>query len=40
MGYRHSGLLTPSLRETFYYHVGWEKSQKINRDVAPIRYNE
>jgi len=39
-GYRHSGSLTPSLRETFYYHVGWEKSKKVNRDVAPIRYNE
>jgi rhamnosyltransferase len=39
-GYRHSGLITPSLRQTFYYHVGWDKSKKIKRDMDPIRYNE
>jgi len=39
-GYRHSSLLTPSLRQTFYYHVGWERSAPAKRDVDPIRYNE
>ncbi len=40
LGYRHSSLLTPDLRQTFYYHVGWEKSAPAKRDVEPIRYNE
>jgi rhamnosyltransferase len=39
-GYRHSSLLTPNLRQTFYYHIGWEKSTVIKRKVEPIRYNE
>ena len=39
-GYRHSGMLTPDLRQTFYYHVGWEKTAPAKRDVEPIRYNE
>jgi rhamnosyltransferase len=39
-GYRHSGLLTPDLRQTFYYHIGWEKAKHARRDVEPIRYNE
>lgn len=39
-GYRQSGLLTPDLRQTFYYHVGWEKTEPAKRDVEPIRYNE
>ena len=39
-GYRHSGLISPSLRQTFYYHVGWDRSKEISRDVDPIRYNE
>ncbi|MBI4731589.1 MAG: glycosyltransferase family 2 protein [Chloroflexi bacterium] len=39
-GYRHSSLLTPDLRQTFYYHVGWEKPVSEKRDVEPIRYNE
>lgn len=38
-GYRHSSLLTPDLRQTFYYHAGWEKSASSGRDVDPIRYN-
>jgi rhamnosyltransferase len=37
-GYRHPGLLTPDLRQTFYYHVGWEKTTPVQRDVEPIRY--
>lgn len=40
LGYRHPGLLTPDLRQTFYYHVGWEKTAPVKREVEPIRYNE
>ncbi|MEW6094738.1 MAG: glycosyltransferase family 2 protein [Chloroflexota bacterium] len=40
LGYRQSGALTPDLRQTFYYHVGWEKSTPTERDVEPIRYSE
>jgi glycosyltransferase involved in cell wall biosynthesis len=39
-GYRHSGLLTPELRQTFYYHVGWERNQPVRRDILPIDYKE
>ena len=38
-GYRHSSLLTSELRQTFYYHVGWEKTKPSRRDVEPIKYN-
>ena len=40
LGYRHASLLTPDLRQTFYYHLGWEKITSTKRDVEPIRYNE
>jgi glycosyltransferase involved in cell wall biosynthesis len=40
LGYRRAGPLTPDLRQTFYYHVGWEKPNAVKRDVKPIRYNE
>lgn len=40
IGYRPSGLLTPELRQTFYYPVGWQKAQSVERDVERIRYNE
>jgi len=39
-GYRQSSPLTPELRQTFYYHVGWEKTKSARREVEPIRYNE
>jgi rhamnosyltransferase len=39
-GYRHSSPLTPELRQTFYYHVGWEKDKPTRRKVEPIRYND
>jgi rhamnosyltransferase len=39
-GYRHSSPLTPELRQTFYYHIGWEKTKSAPRQVEPIRYNE
>jgi glycosyltransferase involved in cell wall biosynthesis len=40
LGYRQSGLLTPDLCQTFYYHVGWEKTESAKRDMKPIQYNE
>ncbi len=39
-GYRHSSPLTPELRQTFYYHVGWEKTQPSRREIQPIDYKE
>jgi rhamnosyltransferase len=38
-GYRESGLLTPQLRETFYYARERNLNQGTQRDVEPIRYN-
>lgn len=40
MGYRHSGLLTPQLRETFYYAREKRRGEDPKRDVEPIRYND
>jgi len=40
MGYRESGLLTPQLRETFYYARERKPKDGGKRDVEPIRYNE
>jgi rhamnosyltransferase len=40
MGYRESGLLTPQLRETFYYARERKPKEEMKRDVEPIRYNE
>jgi glycosyltransferase involved in cell wall biosynthesis len=40
MGYRESSLLTPQLRETFYYARERKKKEGKKRDVEPIRYNE
>jgi glycosyltransferase involved in cell wall biosynthesis len=40
VGYRESGLLTPQLRETFYYAMERKGKERKNRDVQPIRYNE
>ena len=39
-GYRESGLLTPQLRETFYYARERRPKDGAKRDVKPIRYNE
>lgn len=38
-GYRQSSLLTPQLRETFYYARERKKKDGKKRDVEPIRYN-
>lgn len=40
MGYRESGLLTPQLRETFYYARERKPKNNVSRDVEPIRYNK
>ena len=40
LGYRESGLLTPQLRETFYYARERKPKDEMKRDVEPIRYNE
>ncbi len=37
-GYRESGLVTPQLRETFYYARERKKKEGKKRDVEPIRY--
>jgi hypothetical protein len=39
MGYRQPGVLTPQLRETFYYARGRKPNTPPARDVKPIRYN-
>jgi rhamnosyltransferase len=39
-GYRESGMLTPQLRETFYYPRERKPKNDLRRDVEPIRYNE
>lgn len=38
MGYRESGLVTPQLRETFYYAMERKKKERKKRNVEPIRY--
>ena len=40
LGYRESGLLTPQLRETFYYARERKADEDTERDVEPIRYRE
>ncbi len=40
LGYRESGLLTPQLRETFYYARTRKPKENIQRDIEPIQYNE
>ena len=40
LGHRESGLITPQLRETFYYARERKPNEGIRRDVEPIRYNK
>lgn len=40
LGYRESGLLTPQLRETFYYARARKSKEAAAREVEPIRYHE
>lgn len=39
MGHRETSLVTPQLRETFYYARGRKTKEERERDVKPIRYN-
>lgn len=39
-GYRESGLLTPQLRETFYYARERKLKARAQRNVEPIQYNK
>jgi len=40
MGYRDSSLVTPQLRETFYYARERKKKDGAKRDVEPIKYKK
>jgi len=40
MGHRETSLVTPQLRETFYYARERRRKEEGKRDVEPIRYNE
>jgi rhamnosyltransferase len=39
MGHRETSLVTPQLRETFYYARERRRKEARDRDVEPIRYN-
>jgi len=39
IGHRATSLVTPQLRETFYYARERKKREDAGRDVKPIRYN-
>lgn len=40
LGYRETGLLTPQLRETFYYARERKPNGSIQRNIEPIHYNK
>ena len=40
IGYRETSLITPQLRETFYYARGRNPKHREKRDIEPIRYNQ
>lgn len=40
MGHRETSLVTPQLRETFYYARGRKSETSSSREVEPIRYNQ
>ncbi len=40
LGYRETGLLTPQLRETFYYARERKPKESIQRNIEPIHYNK
>ena len=40
MGHRETSLVTPQLRETFYYARERKKKDERKRDVEPIQYNK
>lgn len=40
LGYRQSGLITPQLRETFYYARERKPNEGTHREVEPIQYSQ
>ena len=40
MGHRETSLVTPQLRETFYYARGRKSKEESGREVEPIRYQK
>jgi rhamnosyltransferase len=40
MGHRETSLLTPQLRETFYYARERKPNEDVQRDIEPIKYNQ
>jgi rhamnosyltransferase len=40
MGHRETSLITPQLRETFYYARERKAKDGAKRDVKPIQYND
>ena len=40
MGHRETSLVTPQLRETFYYARERKRGDKSQREIEPIRYND
>jgi glycosyltransferase involved in cell wall biosynthesis len=40
LGYRQSGLITPQLRETFYYARERKPEESVEREVEPIQYSQ
>lgn len=40
IGHRETSLVTPQLRETFYYARERKRKEERKRDVEPIRYND
>jgi rhamnosyltransferase len=40
MGHRETSLVTPQLRETFYYPREMKTKDGLKREIEPIRYNE
>ena len=40
MGHRETSLVTPQLRETFYYARERKKKEESDRGVEPIRYDK
>ncbi len=39
-GHRQTSIITPQLRETFYYALKQKNSNNSNREIEPIKYNE
>jgi hypothetical protein len=40
LGHREISLITPQLRETFYYARGRKQDEATHREVEPIQYQK